>query len=148
MSDSSIDETRLVVSRSVVIPLAEFRVDYVRSGGPGGQNVNKVASKAQVRWDVAGSPSLPAEVKARFLDKYRSRLTTEGELVLSGSRFRDQKRNFEDCLERLREMIRGVLQPPKPRKATKPTKASKRRRVEAKRQRSTTKRLRGKPAAE
>lgn len=141
-------ETALAVSRSVSIPLAEFRVDYVRSGGPGGQNVNKVASKAQVHWDAVGSPSLPPDLKQRFLDRYRSRLTTTGELVLSGSRFRDQKRNLDDCLERLREMIREVLQPPKPRKVTKPSKASKRRRVEAKRQRSTTKRLRGKPSAE
>jgi len=148
MTTPPADETRLVVSRSVSIPLTEFQVDYVRSGGPGGQNVNKVASKAQVRWPATASPSLPPELKQRFLDRYASRLTTEGELILSGSRFRDQKRNFEDCLERLRLMIREVLVPPKPRKATKPTNASKRRRVEAKRQRSTTKKLRGKPAAD
>ena len=145
MTTPSPAETRLVISRSVAIPLAEFSVDYVRSGGPGGQNVNKVASKAQVRWPAVASPSLPPELKQRFLDRYGSRLTTEGELLLSGSRFRDQKRNFDDCLERLRQMVLEVLIPPKPRKATKPTKASKRRRVETKRQRSTTKRLRGKP---
>jgi ribosome-associated protein len=142
----SSEESRLVVSRTVAVPLAEFAVEYVRSGGPGGQNVNKVASKAQFRWPVVASPSLPDDVKQRFLARYKSRLTTEGELLLTGQKYRDQKRNLADCLERLRQMIADVLRPPTPRKATKPTKASKRRRVEAKRQRSTTKRLRGAPS--
>jgi ribosome-associated protein len=139
------DETRLVVSRSVSIPLAEFAVEYVRSGGPGGQNVNKVSSKARVRWPVVSSPSLPEEVKERFLTRYNSRLTNEGELIIVGQRYRDQKKNYDDCLDRLREMVREVLVPPRPRKATKPTRGSQKRRVEAKRQRSDTKRLRGKP---
>jgi ribosome-associated protein len=75
-------------------------------------------------------------------------MTTEGELLLTGQKYRDQKRNFDDCLERLRQMIAEVLRPPTPRKATKPTKASKRRRVEEKRQRSTVKKLRGRPGVE
>lgn len=142
------DDNTLRISRSVAIPLAEFDVEYTRSSGPGGQNVNKVSSKARLRWPVAASPSLPEAVKERFLERYRSRLTNENELILTAQRSRDQRRNYEACLERLREMIREVLRPPTPRKPTKPTKASKRRRVQAKRQRSETKRLRGKPATE
>lgn len=140
------EETHLVISRSVAIPLAEFDVEYVRSGGPGGQNVNKVSSKARLRWPVAASPSLPEGVKERFLTRYKSRLTNDGELILVGQRYRDQKKNLDDCLDRLREMIREVLAPPKTRKPTKPTRGSQKRRVEGKRQRSETKRLRGKPA--
>lgn len=138
-------ETHLVVSGSVAIPLAEFDVEYVRSGGPGGQNVNKVSSKARVRWPVVSSPSLPDEVKERFLARYKSRLTNEGDLIVVGQRYRDQKKNYDDCLNRLREMVREVLVPPRPRKATKPTRGSQKRRVEAKKQRSDTKRLRRKP---
>jgi ribosome-associated protein len=139
------DETHLVISRSVAIPDSEFEVRYIRSGGPGGQNVNKVASKAQLRWGAAESPSLPQDVKERFLAKYKSRLTTQGELILTSQKRRDQRQNLDDCRGRLREMIRAVLRPPKVRKETKPTRASKRRRVEDKRKRSTAKRLRGKP---
>jgi ribosome-associated protein len=139
------EENQLVISRTLAIPLAEFDVEYVRSGGPGGQNVNKVSSKARVRWPVVATPSLPDGVKERFLNRYKSRLTNEGELIVTGQRYRDQKKNYDDCLERLREMIRAILVPPRPRKATKPTKGAQKRRVEAKRQRSETKRLRGKP---
>jgi ribosome-associated protein len=142
---STSPEVHLVVSRSLSIPLAEFDVEYVRSGGPGGQNVNKVSSKARVRWPVVSSPSLPDDVKERFVTRYKSRLTNEGDLIIVGQRYRDQKKNYDDCLDRLREMVREVLDPPRPRKATKPTRGSQKRRVEAKRQRSDTKRLRGKP---
>jgi len=142
---SSSDETHLVVSRSVAIPLAEFDVEYVRSGGPGGQNVNKVSSKARVRWPVVSSPSLPDDVKQRFLVRYQSRLTNEGDLIIVGQRYRDQKKNLDDCLNRLAEMVREVLVPPRPRKPTRPSRASQRRRVEAKKQRSDTKRLRRPP---
>ena len=142
------DATHLVVSSSVAIPLSEFEVEYVRSGGPGGQNVNKVSSKARVRWPAVASPSLPDDLKQRFLTRYKSRLTTEGELILVGQKFRDQRKNLDDCLNRLREMVREVLRPPTPRKATKPTLGSQRRRVEAKRRRSATKRDRGRPGAE
>src|SRR5438309_5135823 len=87
------------------IPDREFAWTFVRSGGPGGQNVNKVASKAVLRWDLAGSPSVPAEVKARLRTLQRRRVTTEGELVLNSQRYRDQERNKEDCLEKLRAML-------------------------------------------
>ena len=146
MPDPS-DETHLAVSRSVAIPLSEFAVEYVRSSGPGGQNVNKVSSKARVRWPVAASPSLPEEVKARFLARYKSRLTNDGELILTGQKFRDQRRNYDDCLARLRDLVRDVLAPPAVRKASKPSKGAQRRRLAEKRQRSETKRLRGKPGA-
>lgn len=142
---SNPEDNLLQVSRSVAIPIAEFDIEYTRSSGPGGQNVNKVSSKARLRWPVADSPSLPEPVKERFLERYRSRLTNENELILTAQRSRDQRRNYEACLERLREMIREILRPPTPRKPTKPTKGSKRRRVQAKRQRSETKQLRKSP---
>ncbi len=145
MTDDPIDATQLEISLSVAIPLAEFAVEYVRASGPGGQNVNKVSSKARLRWPVAASPSLPDDVKARFLARYRSRLTNDGELILVGQKFRDQRRNHDDCLARLRDLVRAVLAPPAVRKATKPSKGAHRRRLAEKRSRSETKRLRGKP---
>jgi ribosome-associated protein len=145
MTELPSDDKHLSISRTVLIPLAESDVEYVRSGGPGGQNVNKVSSKARVRWPVTSSPSLPDAVKERFLAQYKSRLTNEGDLIVVGQRYRDQKKNYDDCLNRLREMVREVLVPPRPRKATKPSRASQRRRVEAKKQRSDTKRLRRPP---
>src|SRR5437667_1855775 len=87
------------------IPDDEFTWSFVRSGGPGGQNVNKVASKAVLRWDLAASPSLPDDVKSRLRSQQRRRITSEGELVLSSQRFRDQERNRQDCLDKLREMV-------------------------------------------
>src|SRR2546422_2368301 len=87
------------------IPDRELQWSFVRSSGPGGQNVNKVASKAVLRWDLAGSPSVPAEVKARLRTLQRRRITGDGELLLTSQRFRDQERNRLDCLDKLREMI-------------------------------------------
>lgn len=134
----------LIVNSRISIPDSELRFSYVRSSGPGGQNVNKVASKAVLRWHAAESPSLPPDVKARFLVRYKSRLTTEGELIVTSQRYRDQGRNTSDALDKLRTMLVSVLAPPKKRRPTKPTKASKRRRVESKQARSRTKQLRGK----
>jgi len=129
----------LTVDSRIQIPDAEFQWSFVRSSGPGGQNVNKVSSKAVLRWQAAASPSLPPEVRARFLARYGSRLTTEGELVISSQRYRDQGRNVEDALEKLRGMIAEVARPPKRRRPTKPTKASVTRRLESKQARSRTK---------
>src|SRR5947209_9626571 len=95
----------LEINDRLMIPDGELQWSFVRSGGPGGQNVNKVASKAVLRWDLAGSPSVPGEVKVRLRTLQRRRVTNEGELVLSSQRYRDQDRNREDCLEKLREMI-------------------------------------------
>jgi ribosome-associated protein len=129
----------LVVAPHIRIPLDEFEFTYVRSSGPGGQNVNKVNSKAVLRWNLAGSRSLPEDVRRRFAESFASRLTTDGELVLSSDRFRDQKKNVDDCLEKVRGLLAAVARPPKKRKKSKPTRASKERRLESKRRDSAKK---------
>jgi ribosome-associated protein len=135
----------LTVNDRIQVPLLEFDWSYARSGGPGGQNVNKVESKAVLRWPIIASPSIPGDVRARFLQKFHTRITTEGELVISSQRFRDQERNRRDCLEKLSAMLLEVANAPTPRKATKPSKGSKKRRVEGKRRTSKTKAARRKP---
>jgi ribosome-associated protein len=121
------------------IPDTELQWSFVASGGPGGQNVNKVASKAVLRWNVTASEALPAEVKERFLAQQHNRITVEGELVLSSQKTRDQAVNREDCLEKLRAMILQALVRPTVRKATKPSKGAKRRRLADKKHRSGVK---------
>ncbi len=128
----------LVVNDRLQIPLAEFAWSYVRSGGPGGQNVNKVASKAVLRWPLEASPSLPPEVKMRLRTLQRRRITVEGDLVMSSQRYRDQERNREDCLEKLRDLIREAATVPKARRPSKPTRGSRERRLADKRHRATT----------
>ena len=139
---------RLSVTELVSIPLDEFRFEFARSGGPGGQNVNKVNSKAVLRWKPAESPSLPLAVRDRLLRAVASRLTKEGELLVTSQLTRDQGRNVEDCLDKVRELVLAAARPPRPRRPSRPTLASKVRRVEAKLRRSTTKRLRRKPDAD
>ena len=136
----------LRVNERITIPDGEFRWTFVRSGGPGGQNVNKVASKAVLRWDLAGSPSVPGEVKARLRALQRRRVSAEGELVLSSQRFRDQERNREDCLEKLRALILQAATLPKRRKPTRPTRGSREARLREKRRRSAAKKERRSPA--
>ena len=136
------------VNERIHIPESEFTWRFVRSGGPGGQNVNKVASKAVLSWDVASSPSLPEDVKARLRTQQRRRFNAEGVLVVSSQRYRDQDRNRQDCLERLRDMVLEALQAPTPRRATRPTRGSKKRRLAEKRQRSQTKQRRQGPLEE
>lgn len=121
------------------IPDEELRFEFARSGGPGGQNVNKVNSKATLRWKPALNQSLPSGIRERFLKRFQSRLTEEGELLIVGQRFRDHPKNIADCQERLRQMIVDVLQPPKRRIKTRPTGGSIRRRLESKRQNSQKK---------
>jgi ribosome-associated protein len=116
----------------ISIPLAEFEFSYARSSGPGGQHVNKVNSKAILRWDLKEA-TLAADIKRRFQLKYRNRITTEGELVLSSQRYRDQSRNRDDVLEKLRLMLLEVATPPTRRKPTRPSRASKERRLKKKR---------------
>lgn len=122
----------LVVTSRVNVPTEEFSIAFARSSGPGGQNVNKVNSKAVLRWNVVASASLPADVRDQFVDRYRSRLTKDGEIVIASERHRDQARNVDDCLSRLRDLLAAVAHPPKRRKATKPTRASQLRRREKK----------------
>jgi ribosome-associated protein len=135
----------LKITESISIPLTEFEFTYVRASGPGGQNVNKVSSKAVLRWSVALSPSLPEGARLRFLEKYGKRLTVQGEIILSSQKHRDQKSNVQDCLEKLADMIRSVANRPTTRRATKPTLASKRLRVETKREKSQKKESRRSP---
>ena len=135
----------LVVTPKLKIPLREFRFTFARSSGPGGQHVNKVNTKATLRWPVSSSRSLPEGVRRRFLARYRRRITSQGELVLTSQRFRDAGRNVADCLEKLRKMLAEVAVAPKRRKPTRPTAASVRRRLEEKRRRSRKKESRRNP---
>ena len=132
----------LEVNSRIRIPPSEFEWTYVRSSGPGGQNVNKVNSKAVLRWSVAHSPSLPADVRERFLARYRSRITVEGDFIVASQRYRDQGRNVADVLEKLTALVAAVAVPAKKRRPTKPTRGSVRRRVETKQARSRTKKMR------
>ena len=136
------------ITDGVQIPDGELMFTFARSGGPGGQNVNKVASKAILHWGLDANTTLPAEVRERLRSRQRRRVTTEGELVIQGQRFRDQAKNVEDCRAKLREMVLEVLRPPKPRKATKPSKGAKRRRLADKRQQSQRKAGRRQPTGE
>lgn len=132
----------LSISRSLAIPESELTERFLRADGPGGQHVNRTESAVELRFDVVHSPSLPEELRARLLARRDRRLTAEGVLVIQGRRFRDQARNRDDVRERLVEIIRAVLVPPKKRVATRPTRASKERRLVGKQQRGKIKQSR------
>ncbi|MBE1159587.1 alternative ribosome rescue aminoacyl-tRNA hydrolase ArfB [Dyella acidiphila] len=132
----------LSVSRSIVLPDSELVVRFLRADGPGGQHVNRTESAVELRFDVLHSPSLPDDVRARLLARSDRRLTDEGVLVIQARRFRDQGRNREDARERLLEILRAALVVPKKRVATKPTRASQKRRLEGKQQRGKLKQAR------
>ena len=131
----------LIVNGRIAIPENELQERFIRSSGPGGQNVNKVASAVQLRFDVRASLSLPEPVRAALLQV--SGITGEGVLVITAQRFREQERNRADARARLAQIIRRAATPPKPRRATKVPKASKRKRLENKKHRAQIKRGRG-----
>ena len=130
------------VTPEIAIDESEIQQDFVRSSGPGGQNVNKVSTAVELRFDVINSPSLPEEVRQRLLKLAKSRITDKGILVIEAQRFRTQLANRQDAVERLIELIRQATQKPLVRRVTRPTKASKERRLDAKRRRSGIKQLR------
>ena len=130
------------VTSTISIDDDEIRLEFVRSPGPGGQNVNKVATAAQLRFDVRGSASLPEPVKDRLVRLAGRRISTDGVLIIQARRYRTQARNREDAVDRLLALLRRAAEPPKPRRKTRPTAASRRRRLDAKRRRGQAKQLR------
>ena len=119
----------LTITADLTIPDAELEWSYARAGGPGGQNVNKVSSKAFLRWGMVTSTAIPPLVTARFTKLYPSYVTTTGDVLIVSQKHRDQERNRDDCLAKLADMVRRAATPPKPRKITKPTAGAKRRRL-------------------
>ncbi len=130
------------ITPSLSIDENETQFDFIRSSGPGGQNVNKVATAVQLRFDIANSPSLPAEIKTRLLALAGSRVTAGGVLIIEAHQYRTQEQNRADALLRLIDLLRQAAQKPKPRKKTRPNATAKARRLDEKRQRGETKRLR------
>jgi len=135
-------ETQIFLSNDLMIDATEFEFSFVRSSGPGGQNVNKVASAVELRWDLRNSIYLPAGVRIRLETLAGSRVTDDGVVIIQAPRHRTQERNRADAVERLIALVEQALYPPKPRKKTKPTKGSKRRRLEGKKRQGDKKKLR------
>jgi ribosome-associated protein len=136
------------VNAQIAIPRREIQFSFVRSSGPGGQNVNKVASKAVLRWPVATSPSLSDEVRARLVTQLRRRINDRGELVLASQKYRDQARNIDDCLAKFRDLVAGAVKIPKRRKKTRLPRAAREARLKQKRSTGEKKRARKRPTLE
>ncbi len=138
----------LVVTEKVRIPYSEFVFTASRSSGPGGQNVNKVNSRIQLRWNPSASPSIEPDVAERFTKLAGKRMTKDGEVLFTGQEHRDAPKNKADCLERLGELLQAAVVKPRVRKVTKPSRGSKERRLKEKRQRSETKQSRQRPISD
>lgn len=121
-----------IKAKKFKVPRGEIHLAFSRSSGAGGQNVNKVNSKAEVRWDISSSSSVPQEVLGRFLSRYKNRLDAEGLVFVTSERERDRERNIEDAISKIEEWVQSVWERPKARIKTKPTKGSKRRRLKEK----------------
>lgn len=132
------------INESFSIDTSAYNFSFARSSGPGGQNVNKVNSKAILSWQITASSDLPGGVKRRFYEAFASRINKDDELILHCESSRDQASNIEGCKQRLREMLIEVWTPPKPRIRTKPSKAAKQKRLDSKKKRSDTKQKRRK----
>jgi ribosome-associated protein len=137
----------LRINAQIAIPRDELRFSFVRSSGPGGQNVNKVASKAVLRWSVGESSSVPQAARDRFMERYARRINDRGELVIASQRYRDQSKNIDDCLAKLRDLILSVASGPRPRLKTRIPKAAKERRLREKRTTADKKKGRRTPPA-
>jgi len=134
----------LEITPTLHIDEREIHIDFIRASGPGGQNVNKVATAVQLRFDITHSTALASETKGRLIQLAGNRVNTDGVLLIEAKRFRTQEQNREDALQRLAELIRKALVPPKPRKKTKPTATSKTKRLASKKAKGAVKRLRKK----
>lgn len=130
------------ITRNIVIPDDEISLEFVRASGPGGQNVNKVSTAVQLRFDAAGSESLAPDVRERLLKIAGNRATDEGVVIIEAKRFRSQEKNRKDAMDRLAEMVRKAAVKPTPRRKTRPTASSREKRLSQKKRRSEVKRLR------
>lgn len=133
----------IYITPDISIHAREIQQDFIHGSGPGGQNINKVATAVQLRFDVLNSPSLPDDVRKRLIRLAGKRVSADGTLIITARRFRTQERNRQDAIDRMKELIIKASETPKPRRRTRPTYTSKRRRLEKKRRHGETKRMRG-----